>query len=222
MAVSASSVLRRAGDILQDNGCVGWTVGELVRWLNDGQLEICVARPDARTVFGSVALAAGDTRQVLPAGATKLMDVVRNTANGKLAIRMIDREQLDEQLPGWHGATSAAVIRHAMFDARDPTTFWVHPPAAAGASVDALYGVLPTDIAEPASGDYSAVVGSISVRDIFKNALLDYVLYRAYSKDSDETGNGARAVAHFQAFKTALGDEVQATVAASPAKATSS
>jgi len=37
---------------------------------------------------------------------------------------------------------------------------------------------------------------------------LDYVLYRAYSKDADLTPNAPqRAISHYQAFVSALGDK---------------
>ena len=44
----------------------------------------------------------------------------------------------------------------------------------------------------------------------------DYVLYRAYTKDSEYAGNAARAQAHYAAFANALGVEIKATVAVAP------
>ena len=57
------------------------------------------------------------------------------------------------------------------------------------------------DIAEPADGAlYTAVTGDLGVPDIYANAVQDYVLYRAYTKDSEYAGNAARAQAHYAAF----------------------
>ena len=217
MSIAAQALIRRVVETLQDTTSIRWPVAELVRYLNDGQREIIVHRPDAMVTNASVSLASG-TKQSLPANGAKLIDVVRNSAGNKRAIRMCAREILDAQSPGWHNLSGVTEIVHFMFDPRDPKVFYVYPPAAAsGASVDLVYSALPTDIAEPAAGtDFAAVTGNISVPDIYSNALQDYVLYRAYTKDSQYAGNEARAQARYAAFANALGIEIKATVAVAP------
>ena len=217
MSIAAQALIRRVVETLQDTTSIRWPVAELVRYLNDGQREIIVHRPDAMVTNASLTLTAG-TKQSLPSNGAKLIDVVRNSAGTKRAIRMCAREILDAQSPGWHNLSGVTEIVHFMFDPRDPKVFYVYPPAqSAGASVDLVYSALPTDIAEPAAGtDYSAVSGAISVPDIYSNALQDYVLYRAYTKDSQYGGNEARAQARYAAFANALGIEIKATVAVAP------
>jgi len=217
MSIAAQAIIRRVVETLQDTTSIRWPVAELVRYLNDGQREIIVHRPDAMVTNASLTLTAG-TKQSLPSNGAKLIDVVRNSAGTKRAIRMCAREILDAQSPGWHNLSGVTEIVHFMFDPRDPKVFYVYPPAqSAGASVDLVYSALPTDIAEPAAGtDYSAVSGAISVPDIYSNALQDYVLYRAYTKDSQYAGNEARAQARYAAFANALGIEIKATVAVAP------
>lgn len=213
MPITAQSIVRRVVETLQDNTSVRWPVNELVRYLNDGQREIVLYRPDAMVTNAAVALAAG-SKQSLPANGTKLIEVVRNTAGGRRSVRLVNREILDSQSPGWHNITGATEILHFMYDPRDPKIFYVYPPAAAsGASLDVVYAAMPTDITEPADGAlYTAVTGNISVPDIYGNVIQDYVLYRAYSKDSEYAGNAARAQAHYGAFANALGVEMKATV----------
>ena len=58
--------------------------------------------------------------------------------------------------------------------------------------------------------------GNVSVPDIYGNALQDYILYRAYTKDSEYAGNAQRAVAHYTAFANSLGIEIKATLAVAP------
>jgi hypothetical protein len=217
MSIAAQALIRRVVETLQDTTSIRWPVAELVRYLNDGQREIIVHRPDAMVTNASLTLTAG-TKQSLPSNGAKLIDVIRNSAGSKRAIRMCAREILDAQSPGWHNLSGVTEIVHFMFDPRDPKVFYVYPPAqSTGASVDLVYSALPTDIAEPAAGtDYSSVSGSISVPDIYSNALQDYVLYRAYTKDSQYAGNEARAQARYAAFANALGIEIKATVAVAP------
>ena len=81
MAVAAKQVIRRVVDILVDVGSVAWQVDELVRWLNDGQREIVIQRPDATAAVIALPLVAG-FRQALPATAVKLLDIPCNTDGG--------------------------------------------------------------------------------------------------------------------------------------------
>lgn len=217
MAVAAQSIIRRVVETLQDTTSVRWPVNELVRYLNDGQREVGVFRPDALVRTENMTLAAG-TRQSLPAGSAKLIEISRNnSASSKRSVRMVDRRILDAQVPGWHSLTQAAEILHFTFDPREPTVFHVYPPATNTAVLEVTYMGTPTAIAEPPDGSlYSAVTGDIGVPDIYANALGDYILYRAYTKDADYAGNAARATAHFQAFKDALSVEASATGAAGP------
>ena len=217
MPIPAQSIIRRVVETLQDNTSIRWPVSELVRYLNDAQREVILYRPDAAVTNAPVALVAG-SRQNLPVGGTKLVEVVRNSTGTKRAVRMVNREILDAQLPGWHAQTGVTEILHYMYDPREPRVFYVYPPAAAsGASVEVTYASVPADIAEPADGAlYTAVSGNIGVPDIYTNALQDYILYRAYTKDSEYAGNAARAQAHYAAFANALGVEIKATLAVGP------
>lgn len=218
MTISAQSVIRRAVDTIQDTTNVRWPVNELVRYLNDGQREVALYRPDSTVTNATVTCVAG-TKQALPSGGAKLMDVVRNVAStsNKKSVRMVNREILDAQIPGWHGLTPSVNIVHFMYDARDPLNFYVYPPATTSAQVDIVYSAYPTDITEPADGaSYDDVTGNLSVPDIYSNVVLDYILYRAYSKDSEYAGNVNRAQAHYAAFANALGVEIRATSAMAP------
>lgn len=213
MPIAAQSIVRRVVETLQDNTSVRWPVNELVRYLNDGQREIVLYRPDAMVTNAVVTLVAG-SKQALPANGTKLIEIVRNTGGTRRSVRLVNREILDSQAPNWHNITGVTEILHFMYDPRDPRVFYVYPPAAAsGASLDAVYAAMPADVTEPADGAvYTAVSGNISVPDIYGNVIQDYMLYRAYSKDSEYAGNASRAQAHYGAFVNALGVEMKATV----------
>ena len=218
MAIAAQSIIRRAVETLQDTTSVRWPVNELVRYLNDGQREIVLYRPDSMVTNATVTCVAG-TKQALPTNGAKLIEVIRNAAatSAKKSVRMINREILDAQTPGWHNITGSVDILHFMYDPRDPKTFYVYPPATTSAQLDIVYAAYPTDITEPADGAlYTAVTGNISLPDIYGNALLEYVLYRCFMKDSEYAGNVQRAQAHYAAFANTIGIEIKATVAVAP------
>jgi len=217
MAFTAQNVLQRVVITLLDPNAVRWPTAELVRYLNDGQRDIALVRPDATSTTATMALAAG-ARQTLPSVGAKLLEVIRNTSGTKRAIRLVDRVILDAQNPNWYNITGVTEIRHYTFDPREPRIFYVYPPAAStGASAELIYSAYPTDITEPSAGAlYSAVTGNISVADIYVNALVNYILYRAYSKDSENTQNAALAASFYQLYQNLLGVELSGTTGVAP------
>ena len=229
MPITASSVIRRATDILMDNTSVRWPAAELVRWLNDAQRDIVLVRPDALKVNGTMSLQLG-TRQSLrhalanAAGngplvptATKLIEIPRCMTGTQGAITHLERHILDRQMPAWHTFPGSLNILHYLFDPREPESFLVYPPAAAGAKVELMYSGTPVDIAEPADGStFAAVAGNLSLPEQYASALLDLVLYRAYSKDSEFAGNEGRAAAHRASAIALIGAELAGTLAVKP------
>jgi len=217
MTIAAQSIIRRVVETMQDNTSVRWPVAELVRYLNDGQREVVLYRPDSMVTNATIALTSG-AKQALPSNGSKLIDVIRNTGGTKRSVRMTVRNILDTQSPNWYNLAGVTEILHYMYDARDPKVFYVYPPAAiSGASVEVVYSAYPTDITEPADGAlYSAVAGNISLPDIYGNVLADYILYRAYTKDSEYAGNAQRAQAHYAAFQAALTTEMAGTTGVAP------
>lgn len=220
MTIQAKSIVHRVIETLQDNTSIRWPVAELVRYLNDGQREVVLYRPDSMVTNATISCVAG-SRQTLPADGAKLIDVLRNSADTstKRAIRQTNREILDAQVPGWHQIAGSVDVLHYTYDPRDPKVFYVYPPATAQAKVDVVYASYPTDVVEPADGStYTSVSGNISLPDIYGNVLQDYILYRAYMKDSEYAGNAQRAQAHYAAFANALGIEMKATVVVGPSQ----
>jgi len=218
MALAAKSIIKRCIDILQDSTSVRWPTEELVRYLNDGQREVALYRPDALVRNITASLVAG-TRQTLPGtDGSKLIEIIRNsTSNSKKSMRLVNREILDAQTPGWHDITGQQELLHYMYDPRDPTVYYVYPPALTTSKVDLVYSVYPQDIDEPIAGSlYSAVSGTLDVPDIYGNIIQDYIMYRAYTKDSEYAGNAQRAQAHYGAFANAIGLEISATIQVGP------
>ncbi len=228
MTIAAQSIIRRATDILQDKTSIRWPANELVRWLNDAQREIIKKRPDAMNTTATMSLVAG-TRQDLDSATAnstataalaplpaKLIDITRNMAGNLRSVTKVERKVLDV-LPSWHDLAGSISIQHFTFDAKDPKTFYVYPPALSTSKLEVMYSAYPTDVTEPADGaDYTAVTGNLSVPDIYANDVLDLVLSRAYSKDSEFAGNAQLAGAYAAKADSSLKTEIAATVAVQP------
>lgn len=215
------TLISKAQTLLQDVTSVRWPVLELQGWLNDAYREIVNLRPDSNTQTGTFTCAAGP-RQVVTtqfANALRLIEAVRNVAatSDKRAVRLIDRKVLDEQRRTWYAETTSVTIQHYMFDPRVPKEFLVYPPATSSAQLEIAYSSVPTaHTLTEAQLINSATAEVIRIDDSYANALIDYMLYRAYSKDAEYAANANRAVAHFQAFQNALGVKGQAEAASQP------
>lgn len=194
MALTAKNILDRASMIIQDLTNVRWPESEIINWLNDARRELAVVRPDIYSDMATKALTSG-AKQELPADGLRLMDVPRNTSGA--AITVTQRGFLDQQNPGWHQMAGSSTVKHFMVDERNPRIFWVYPPAASGASVELIYQKAPTD--------YTTNSALTAYEELYGGAMVDYVCYRAFSKDSEYAGNANRALAHYQQFANALG-----------------
>lgn len=219
--IKVTEIISRVETILQDTG-VRWPRVELQRWLNEAYLSILLARPDANAVTGTFVCAEG-TRQNLTtvfSDALRTLDVVRNTGatSNKRVIRMVNRTILDDQRPSWHTETPTENIQHWMFDPRQPKEFFVYPPAAANAELEVVYTapVGAHNLTEAQLAPDSATVTTILLDDVYAGPLVDWVLYRAYSKDTEYSENATRATGHLQAFTGTLGAKSTTDAAADP------
>jgi hypothetical protein len=219
--VKVVDLIVRAKTLLQDEDFVRWSVTELQYWLNDAYKELVGIRPDANTQTSEYACVAGP-RQVITssfANAIRLVEVVRNlaTTSNKSSVRLTSRKSLDTQQRSWYSETPTVNIELYMFDPRTPKEFLVYPPATTAARLEVIYSVLPADhTLSEAQLVNQATAETIRIDDIFSTALLDYMLYRAYSKDAEQPAMAARAVAHYQAFQSALGVKQQVDAASQP------
>ena len=199
--VKIVDLIARAEVITQDKTSVRWPKQEWLDWYNDAILAVINTRPDASILNTNLTCTASQTKQSLPADALRLMTVVRNASSG-IVVRQITRAELDDQVDAWHTHTGND-IHHYVYDERDPKHVYVYPaPTAANHDIEIIYSTSPAKVL---IGDFDTDDQTLSVDDNYSNAILDFMLYRAYLKDADYAENGQRAMSHLEAHNTALG-----------------
>ena len=203
--VSVSTIIGRCNKLLNDPDYVRWPKAELVGWFNDAQKAIVLVRPDAHTKNVEFSAAAG-TKQALPTDALRLIDVPRNV--GGKVIRYVARKALDDSYPEWHEDKTATKVDAFVYDERDPKTFYLYPGCVAGTKVDLVYSVAPQDHAL-ADVENTTTPAVCDLDDIYINPLIDFIMYRAFSKDSEYSANSNRAVGHYNAYLQQLGEKTQ-------------
>lgn len=202
MTTALNDIVDNAEITLHDPDNDRWDATELAEWGSYAQNAIVLRKPDAYMKNESFVLVAG-TRQAI--AGTVVINITRNMGtDGSTAGAVITRVNLvtmDAILPSWHTATASATIKHWIHDLRDPKNFWVYPPQPSSGFgyVDAIWSEAPPSI---------GVGANITLDDIYKTIILDYILFRAYAKDAALHPNGAaRATAHAQMFLNALGSK---------------
>lgn len=198
--VTAAQIIDRAGIALQDTGFVRWKRLELLEYINAGQREIVLRKPNAYVLRTNQPLVAG-TVQTLPTvtdngpvEAVQLVDVPRN-ASGR-AVRVIARDLMDQYNPDWHLTPQGSLVQHYMYDEADPKRFLVYPPNDGTGCLELVYSATPPALA---TEDVQTTLD-----DIYQDALLDYCLYRAFSKDAEYAADPARAQARYASFAAAI------------------
>jgi hypothetical protein len=224
----ASKVITDASVILIDTELVRWPARELAGWLDHGVLSIITVKPSASSETIALSLARG-TKQALPADQRirQLLDLTRNLggSNGAAgrAIRSVSRAELDGNQPNWHDPRYVPFkkeVRQFVFDEALPREFYVVPGNDGTGSVEAAVATLPERVVDRVTANVDLAESyaiEVGIGDEYEPALLDYVLYRAFSKE-DPAAAPARAVTHYQAFATAIGLQSQVETATSPGR----
>ena len=202
-------LINRCEIISQDKTSVRWPKQEWLNGYNDAILFVVNRRPDKAVKNVDFVVDVTNTKQTLPADALSLFTITRNVGSGR-PIRKLSRNQLDDQYENWHQET-ATNIDHYIYDERDPKVFYIYPrPLSGPHTIEISYPFAPEAIVIT---NFETDVQTISIDDSFLNPILDFMLYRAYSKDADYAANGARSTMHLNAAEGAVGRKTEADAA---------
>lgn len=209
MANTVESVLDRVTHITKDYDKVRFTDLEFIAWANDAQDQIASLHMRAADRYVTLALAAGarqDLRVIDPTVRwLRLQELTCNVERGQptgSAIRQVARPILDAAFRNWRSRTGVSTeVKEYAVDEREAFTFDVYPPAAAGTQVYALAGVKPDRI--------TGTTGPLSLADGFDIPMVDYILFRFFSKDANDPTYVSRAQGHMQLFLNGLGVETK-------------
>lgn len=221
--VKVVDIITRAQTLLLDTTATRWAAVELQYWLNDSYREIVNLRPDANSQTSTFTCVAGYRQNLTSSLATanRLLEVISNKAatSTKQGVRIVTRRSLDTDRPGWYNENGSVNTQLYIYDPRFATEFLVYPPATTSTQLEVVFNTIPTPHTLTANDLPPISYAStevIRISDSYANAILDYILYRAYTKDSDQQSNAGRAVAHFQAFQNGLGIKTQSDQAVQP------
>ncbi len=219
--ILASTIFTEADGVLLDTAKVRWPDAEKLLYLNAGQRQAVIYRPEVYTQNTTYNLATGTKQRIpdgtatyqTPAGVTlpdgiQLLKVVRNMGITGLvagpAITPVGMDFMDAYNPDWHSAAGSAVVKHSIYNDEDPLHFYVTPPqpAADQGYVDVIYSAVPAEVVAGVGPSYAV---AITIADVYRDILLNYVVFRCYAKDAALSPyNAARATEYFNLFVLGL------------------
>lgn len=196
-----------------------WSDDELIAYLNAGTRQTVTLVPEANTVetIGDT-LTSRVARQSLPTGGIKFIKVARNYADDGVtpqgSVRYVEKDSLDTYEPDWEYVSTKVdgdnYFDHFCHDASEKGVYYLYPaPAADNKRFALVYSAAPTKLFE--SGE------AFPMGDEYFNAVVQYVIYRALTKESRDTLPSAFRQELWQNYLVALGLQNQAEERVNPA-----
>ena len=206
MAVSVDTILGSVSTTLLDTARRTWSRPELLGYLNEALRATAFVKPDMYSVRDFVTLVAG-IAQDLPADGVALLDATDNEATGR-TVTQTDLALLQEENRFWPAATQQAEVENYAADPRTPRRYYVFPPNDGTGRLRVTYGAVPPTLTGSSGED-------IPVPDSYQNALTNFVLAKAYAKNSKKQ-DLTKTSAYTNEWRLALGLKSQAQVALAP------
>lgn len=208
MALIAGSLFYACSIELNDLDYVRWTKENLAEYLTDAIAVMSALKPTLFTVFEPLRLAPGK-RQTVPAAYTELIDVLYNLLPDGTEGEPINAGSFTAARALGRSACTPAygvgyVVRSYTVHPENDTFYSVDPPAPTVnpmPAVMALVRLAPNVIV----AETDAVVMANTTPETYRSALLEWMLYRAFARDSESSDSFQKSQAHYKAFYQFLG-----------------
>lgn len=192
--MTPASIIADARPILNDTvEEYRYATNDLLGYVNDAIKQAAILRPDLFSTIGDYVCIPGQCEQSLDfEDAVTLVEVLSH--HGGNAILPFDLMSMNAFNPGWRGDTAGPATQWSKF-ADDPLKFFVYPKAPVAQSIDVRYVRRP--------GSYGLNDAISEIPDVYKPALVDYVVGMAESRD-DEHVVSQRAAQFITLFTSRL------------------
>ncbi|WP_261374242.1 phage adaptor protein [Yersinia similis] len=111
----------------------------------------------------------------------------------------LPRDVLDSQYPDWHQMTGS--VERYTYNELTPKVYYLFPGPAEPVDIDAVVARIPMAVAINDLADKTPV----PIDELYVNPLVDWMLFRSFSKDGEAGANLNLAMQHYQAFSDQLG-----------------
>lgn len=194
--MTPTDIIEVVRDLVQDTDTkvLRYSDELLLRYVRVALSRISMLRPDIFSIVGQVYCDEGFVVQSAPAEAIRIIDVL--SVHGGHAVREVNRETLEASVPDWMSAPPGPTLNW-MRHVRNPTKFFVYPPAPENQTLLCEYAISPTV--------YSLTMPIPMLPDAYFGAMVDCVVALVESMDAEgvEAGRAQMFMKSFTDFMTA-------------------
>lgn len=177
--MNAQDVITRIRRTFGDEAAVQIQDADILRWINDGQIEIVKNNEAALQKTGYVDLVAGTSQYALPTDLLILRTLryKYTTMSSYIVLKYRNMQQFDESIDSWDGSlygTGSPVI-FTLFEGK--VTLFPTPDQSAIAGLKVLYNQKPSDV--------TFITDNLYVPVIYHNTIVNYCMWQASLLDQD-------------------------------------
>lgn len=194
-------VIGRCNKQLNDVLKIRYEDSTLLDYFNDSLRAMITVRADVGASVETLTCGPGSEQQ-LPDGAIRLLDITR-VKDGR-AITPVPKEVLDSYDPMWHERTGTP--QRYCYDEQTPKVFWLCPAPRAIMEIEAKVSRIPAKVT------LDGMDAAVPVDELYVNAIMEWILFRAFSEDAEGGANLQIAAQHLQIFNDQMGIKTQADV----------
>jgi hypothetical protein len=175
-----SDVIVRVRRTFGDEAAVQVTDADIIRWINDGQIEVIKRNDGALQKTGFIDLVLDQAQYTLPADLMILRSLrskISTTSLSYTSLKFQNMQQFDETLDGWDGLAygDGTPLYFTMYEGK--AILFPVPNVSITAGIKVLYNQKPTDVVTTSD--------ALSLPLIYHNTILKYCMWQASLLDED-------------------------------------
>lgn len=174
-----SDIVTRVRRVFGDEAAVQVTDEDIMRWINDGQVEVVKHNEGALQKTDLIDLVANQSVYTMPADLLILRSL-RYKFSDMLSfssLKFMNMQQFDDSVDGWDGSAYVAGYPHFFTVYEGNVTLFPTPSQSMTDGLKVLYNQKPTDVDD--------LNDTLSLPLIYHNTLMRYCMWQASLLDED-------------------------------------
>jgi hypothetical protein len=177
--VIVSDIITRVRRTFGDEAAVQVTDADVIRWINDAQVEIVKHNDGALQKSGLVNLVTGQSQYTMPADLFILRSLKYKLPNmtSFSILKYQSIQQFDESIDGWDGTLYGNGAPEFFTVSEGAVILFPPPDQSMASGLKVIYNQKPTDVASS--------VDALALPLIYHNTVVKYCLWQASLLDED-------------------------------------
>ena len=177
--INGQDVATRVRRTFGDEAAVQVSDEDIVRWINDAQIELVKRNETVLQTTGTANIVAGTAAYSLPADLLILRSVryKYDDMTSFVSLKYANLQEFDDTLNGWDGTLFTNANPKIFTRYADTISLFPTPDQSATGGLKYLYSTIPTDITD--------LTDALSLPLIYHTTIVNYCLWQASLLDED-------------------------------------